>query len=333
MTCSSYVYYPTTTVFVDDNNNFLNVLRQRFSSDFPAIFSNDPIASLNKILQDAAGIWSLENIKNRSQIIYESYEEHENHDGLEHQSRWDIFKGAIYDSRRFSKGTVLVVDQMMPGMDGITLCRKLKTHPIKKIMLTANADLEIAVDAFNEKLIDHFILKDSPSLVRDLAEKISQLQAAYFNAQIERLSGFVNNSMIQFQPDSPFYTKIINQVGATERYLLDEWGSTLFLTPDGTPVTLVVRPASVQEFFAKIADDHDEHAIATDLRSGTKILYFQDVKDTLRSPSDWGLYLVPATSITEKNDLFYSVLNGVCHQSISTSQLKSYTSYLSLKNI
>ena len=52
----------------------------------------------------------------------------------------------------------------MPDINGIEFCQNLKDKKVFKIMLTAEADSNIAIKAFNDGLINKFILKTTEHL-------------------------------------------------------------------------------------------------------------------------------------------------------------------------
>jgi response regulator RpfG family c-di-GMP phosphodiesterase len=60
---------------------------------------------------------------------------------------------------------VVVSDQQMPGMDGITLLRKIAelSPDTCRVMLTGNADLDTAIGAVNEGSIFRFLTKPCPA--------------------------------------------------------------------------------------------------------------------------------------------------------------------------
>lgn len=56
---------------------------------------------------------------------------------------------------------LLLVDQRMPGMSGIEFLEKATQHygKARKVLLTAYADTEVAIDGINEIGLDHYLLK------------------------------------------------------------------------------------------------------------------------------------------------------------------------------
>jgi CheY-like chemotaxis protein len=59
----------------------------------------------------------------------------------------------IYEPSRFNNIAVLVVDYSMPTINGIEFCKQLGDKHVYKILLTAEADSDIAINAFNDGII------------------------------------------------------------------------------------------------------------------------------------------------------------------------------------
>ena len=68
---------------------------------------------------------------------------------------------------------VVVLDVMMPGMDGVEVCRKLDHDTVKVVMLTARDDPALE-DACREAGADAFLTKPFSSLtLLDVIEELS----------------------------------------------------------------------------------------------------------------------------------------------------------------
>ncbi len=68
--------------------------------------------------------------------------------------------------------TVVVLDVMMPGLDGIEVCRRIDHRIAKVVMLTARDDPELELAA-NEAGADHFLTKPFSSVeLLDLMEAL-----------------------------------------------------------------------------------------------------------------------------------------------------------------
>jgi CheY-like chemotaxis protein len=78
-------------------------------------------------------------------------------------------------SERFALTRVCVVDFSMPGMDGLQVLSELVDWPGSRVLLTGQADEQVAVRAFNRGLIDQFIPKQLPDISRRLVEAVDHL--------------------------------------------------------------------------------------------------------------------------------------------------------------
>jgi CheY-like chemotaxis protein len=63
----------------------------------------------------------------------------------------------------------------MPGMDGLQVLSELGDWPGARVLLTGQADEQVAVRAFNRGLIDQFIPKQTQDISRRLVEAVEHL--------------------------------------------------------------------------------------------------------------------------------------------------------------
>lgn len=68
-----------------------------------------------------------------------------------------------------------VVDYAMPGTDGLKVLNTLQDWPGARILLTGQADEKIAIQAFNNGLIDYFIPKQSHDITVRLLSALDRL--------------------------------------------------------------------------------------------------------------------------------------------------------------
>lgn len=76
---------------------------------------------------------------------------------------------------RHALARVCVVDYAMPGMDGLTVLGSLEDWPGARIMLTGQAEDQIAIQAFNDGLIDQFVPKQRQQVAQVLVQAVSRL--------------------------------------------------------------------------------------------------------------------------------------------------------------
>jgi CheY-like chemotaxis protein len=78
-------------------------------------------------------------------------------------------------TERYMLSRVCVVDFSMTGMDGLQALAELGDWPGARVLLTGQADEQVAVRAFNRGLIDQFIPKQTPDISRRLIEAVERL--------------------------------------------------------------------------------------------------------------------------------------------------------------
>jgi CheY-like chemotaxis protein len=78
-------------------------------------------------------------------------------------------------TERYALTRVCVFDYSMPAMDGLTALGELVDWPGSRVLLTGQADEQVAVRAFNRGLIDQFIAKQTPDISRRLIESVDHL--------------------------------------------------------------------------------------------------------------------------------------------------------------
>lgn len=76
---------------------------------------------------------------------------------------------------RYGLTRVCVVDFSMPGMDGLQVLSELSDWQGARVLLTGQADEQVAVRAFNRGLIDQYIPKQLPDISKRLVESVEQL--------------------------------------------------------------------------------------------------------------------------------------------------------------
>ena len=154
--------FPTTTIFLDDDIHFLDVINLRTSNKFITKLFSCPYEAYEKLT-----------IKNQLKInIFEKSDDIESENiGTtldESESlikiKWGSLINVAKNEERFRIPTVIVVDYNMPNINGIEFLKKIKDMNIKKIMLTGEADQQVGIDAFNDGLINRFITKNTKKL-------------------------------------------------------------------------------------------------------------------------------------------------------------------------
>jgi len=158
---------PGTIVFLDDDPDYLEMLAMVLPRHWHVKLFLRPAECLQYLLQEPP-FWEAD-AWNQQQLV-------------EH---WRAGKPLIpqilgYWSKyteRFALTRLCVVDFSMPGMDGVQVLSELADWPGSRVLLTGQADEQVAVQAFNRGLIDQFIPKQTSDISRRLVEAVEHLLA------------------------------------------------------------------------------------------------------------------------------------------------------------
>lgn len=298
-------YYPTKTLFVDDQQEFLDSLCLGLPEDFRLSLCTQASEAL-QLLADYNG----QIIDCLKPLIDED---------IETDSALALDFSAVHtliqDPIHYDQYAVVVVDQLMPEMTGMEFCRRLKSHPIKKIMLTGDSDHHLAVQAFNAGIIDHFIQKTEQNLHEVIQCAIEMHQKKYFKDQ----SRFVLQTIRRLHPDSlmnkPGYVQFVNDLFAdnhcSEYYLLDTQGSLLFLDAQKKPHWLLIKSDQELAEYAQIAEGNDaSQEVIAALENREQLLFFFSEDDRSKPVSQWAPYLFKASPIIGEQGYFYALQHG-----------------------
>lgn len=158
--------FPTTVLLVDDNPGFLHNLTAWLEQTFICKSLTNPVAALTFLMENASR-HSGSYLETMLKVVTPTIETDDDRaDTL--SLKLEYIANKIYDKKRFEAISCVVIDYSMPKLNGAELLTCIQELPIYKIMLTGEADEALAVDLFNQKIIDHFIVKKTgPSLRRD----------------------------------------------------------------------------------------------------------------------------------------------------------------------
>jgi CheY-like chemotaxis protein len=158
---------PGTIVFLDDDPDYLEMLAMVLPRQWHVQLFMRPHECIRRLQQEPpfweADAWSQQQI-------------------VEH---WRAGKPLIpqllaywsKSTERYALTRVCVFDYSMPSMDGLTALAELVDWPGSRVLLTGQADEQVAVRAFNRGLIDQFIAKQAPDISRRLIEAVEHLLA------------------------------------------------------------------------------------------------------------------------------------------------------------
>ena len=156
---------PGAVVFLDDDPDYLEMLALVLPRQWHVKLFLRPNECINYLQQEPpfweADAWNqqqlVENWRNGKPLIPQIL------------GYWSKY------TERFALTRVCVIDYSMPGMDGLQALGELVDWPGSRVLLTGQADEQVAVRAFNRGLIDQFIAKQTPDISRRLIEAVEHL--------------------------------------------------------------------------------------------------------------------------------------------------------------
>lgn len=312
--------HPITVLFLDDNQGFLDSLEMELGDYGRLVTFTNPQAAQTVLAQSKKDI-----LQNVSKVFNDADLDtlNEKHVDLDISNIHEL----IYDNSRFNHVAVLGVDYQMPTITGVEFCRSIQEDVnVYKIMLTAEAGKDTAIEAFNEGIIDKFLLKQSEHLCEQIVTAIEELKEKYFHNLTKSL---INNLGIGLSNllKSPEFLKLFNETlqssHAVEYYLLDTSGSYLFLDESGYPTWLIVRSEEdYQEQIELLEGLGASEQMIADLMSREKILFMLSEEEYEEPVEKWADCMLRAAQLN--NHCWYSIIKGKVKPSIKWPNIVSY---------
>lgn len=295
-------YFPTRIILIDDDPAFLQILSSNLSKKFLVKTFNTPKEALIYLKNTEAML----NAIRPNALVDEALDYGERYLSL---SKMNML---AENTAKQEMVTIVISDYVMPGMNGVEFFESVSPSPIMKILLTGNADLDLALYAFNRGIVDKFLLKNSPKIISEVEESILACQHGFFCKQ----SYPVLNSL-HVPEDSLLWTrelfdrlrKVIQESAATSYYLIDNIGSYLLMNEFGEKIYFInMIERQFDEYLDVAINAGAPSDIIEKLKNRTHAPVFLKSKDYQLSPKHW----LNIMKIMNKNDYGYScVLNAL----------------------
>lgn len=321
-------FFPSTTLFIDDNRDFLlNFVLQLDERVAYRIF-DDPNQALNHVYKKNCDLELL------NHHCLSEFKAAKSCSVTNHTVNLDLaaIHAEVYNPNRFSEISVMVVDYAMPGMNGLEFCRRLDNNHIKKILLTGQADEQLAIEAFHEGLIHRYIKKNDPHAAEMITRSLYELQLEYFQAMSEtivRMLSVRSPSCLNDKKFVQFFKTLCEEKRITEYYLIDHSGSFMMLDDDANINFLIMRNERDLEVYQTIARRQDaDEATLDKLVHGTYIPGLWRSKTPDLQWSECLEHLVPATRFVGNETYYYAYLKEDARFNLRQSKILSYSRYL-----
>ncbi len=239
---------------------------------------------------------------------------------------------SVLNKQRFEVPAVLIVDYAMPKMNGVQFCEALQDLPCKKIMLTGQADERVAVDAFNNKLIDQFIKKSDPIALERLELAISTLQSAFFAEQTSTLKDLLTRHTYAFLADAAIAAlveRLYQEYGFVEHYLFPNPAGILMIDAQGKPKLMVVETeVSLMAHHEMAQHQHAPREFLAALEAHEIIPFFSDSEGVydVSMQNKWRSYCQPAELCKGDKNYYWSIFEFPAHY--LQGRIYAYTQFL-----
>jgi len=321
-------YFPTTTLFIDDSRDFLlNFVLQLDESLAYRVFDS-PFDALDCIQKARCELDLL------NQRCMTEYTEAKNCPLTNQTINLDFaaIHAEVYNPLRFSEISVVVVDYMMPGMNGLEFCKAISNSNIKKILLTGQADEKIAIEAFNEGLIDRYIKKSDVNAAEKITNSIYELQLQYFqymSNMVVRMLSVASPSCLQDQKFVELFKSICDEQQIVEYYMADNSGSFLMLDEDANISFLIVKSAADMRLLYDLAlDNGAENMVLDHIANGEKIPCLWQSNVSSPKGEEWKKYLIDAKELISDESYFYAYVQGSALFNVVQEKIHSYYRFL-----
>jgi FixJ family two-component response regulator len=238
-------FHPATIILLDDDKDYLNQLALRFNNTSINKIQTftSPYEALNHVNNDyQADLWPQRMVKQERNI---------DHKYQQWAINLSLYKLPleIYRKDRFSDISCIIVDYSMPGINGLNVLRQIRNPYIKKILLTGNADENIAIEAFNRGEIDQYIRKSDKEMFSNLLKATYELTENYFSRlSITALDIILANNHMNTALTEPAFQALfkeqIKKLNIVEYYLFESFGCYIMLDSKGKAYGFFIYPES-----------------------------------------------------------------------------------------
>jgi len=293
------LYFTSTIILVDDDPSFLKVLSGRLSEKFIVKAFSHP----HEAIAYLKGIQKLVDTISPSAVVDEE---------LEYGERYlSITKMNVLAENKTKQEmpTVVISDYTMPEMNGIEFFEKISEMPVMKILLTGNADLDLALYAFNRNIVNKFLVKNSPKILSDVEESIIACQHDFFRKCSYPILNNLNipdDSLLRQRNRGAELEKMMKDHHVVEYYLIDNIGSYLLITQTGERIYFICMVDRQFSEYAEVAvTSRAPVEIINGLNERTHAPVFLSEDDYKLSTKDWASIVRP---FERKNGYYFCVI-------------------------
>ena len=323
-------YFPTTVVFIDDHRVFLNSIVNSLKLDFIRV-PFVKVSEFNKFL--AAHPSQLQAAKWTQSNDNVNYPDHTQHDI---SINFHTIYQQIYNKTRNNEICLAIIDYAMPACNGIELAQILKkSNPrLKILLLTGEADHQIAVDAFNKGFIDQFIVKEKgEAFLANLDRTIHKLSQDFFCEIFESfgINLTTKNPLLQENAFLELFNDIYKKHNACDYYLIDPTGGYLMLNAKREAQWLIIKNEEDFRVYCELADSEEniDNNNLTLIKEKKCIPFYHGEYMNLPPSEKWNDHLIASEILTIDGVNYpYATFSGFEHSIIDENKVYSFEQYL-----
>lgn len=284
---------PGTIAFLDDDPGYLDMLAIVLPRHWHARFFLRPQSCIHDLQKDI-GLWE-DDLWRQQQIV----------------SRWQESGAPLVpqimdywsDTGRYALMRICVVDYSMPAMNGLQVLEKLEDWRGARLLLTGQADEQIAVKAFNYGLIEQFLPKQTPNISQRLVDALQRLQSSTSSRQAPLWRATLTQRQYTLLR-SPSISAALAEIASNrwiEHVVIGSPFGIIGRDIHGNTSWLQLEPASGLDELAELADSVGMDAQAVrDIQLGTKLVNLE-LSQSLRQTGE--IELCPAFPIGDDEPL------------------------------
>lgn len=324
-------YFPTQVVLVDDDPDFLEGVSLMLNKELSYRMFQSARTALDYVNKAHQQVHFL-------QRCYTNYKTGPLvSDSLSHIDIGKIHLETLNGSR-FQTCSTVIVDYSMPEMNGLEFLASVKNPFIKKVLLTGQADMELAVKAFNRQLIDQFIDKHDPRLKTKLNAAIAAFQDQYFRTSFKLITDpIIANNHDAFLVDAgfqKFFEEIRRKLNCVEYYMIDD-PCTGYLMVDHAGerrCLLIFTEEAVAEHCQALEDMGAPQELLKSVRRGELLPVFDDQDEKLNAEDprikDWRTHYYPGMRIDSHSKFHVTIVSDELLPEIHGKAIIPYRDFL-----
>ncbi|MBM3633526.1 MAG: response regulator [Alphaproteobacteria bacterium] len=297
--------FPTKVILIDDDLSSLKDLELNLDdSRFTYQFYNNPQQALTALTKN----YQPDSFAKR--LISQPDETKWQHAMLD-VNIYDLMN-EIYNPKRFESISTVVVDFTMPGMNGLEICEKITDPSLQKILLTGEADENLAVQAFNKGLIHRYIKKQDPNVFKILNQSLKDAQRTYFSKVSQLMLDVATFNTKKTCLRDPvfieFFEKLLQEKNIIEYYLFEITGNFLLLDENGTAYGLFIYDKDQLNMWHEDLPESESvpPQLLKELKSHKTMICFHD-KNSISIPAgaQWAKYSYPLHILQGSHETYY----------------------------